>query len=74
MHSLINDKRSSVPAESIGVPFCQRERNPCARDSAVSQTQAMRGLGATCASGRRRADLMSSKGAMDFVPSNFSAT
>ena len=69
IHSPRNDKRSSMPAESIGVPFCKWERNPCAWDSAVSQIQAIRGLGAACASGRRRADLMSRKGAMDLVKS-----
>ena len=58
-----------MPAESIGVPFCKWERNPCAWDSAVSQMQAIRGLGAVCTSGRRRADLMSRKGTMDFVMS-----
>ena len=56
-------------AESIRVPFCTWERNPCALDSAVSQMQAIRGLGAACASGRRRADLMPMKGAMDVVMS-----
>ena len=64
-----------MPAESIasGVPFCKRERNPCAWDSAVSQMQDIRLLGAAGASGRGRADLMSRKGAMDFVLSTFSA-
>ena len=38
-----------MPAESIGVLFCKSERNPCAWDSAVSQMQAIRGLGAACA-------------------------
>ena len=30
--------------------------------------EAIRGFGAVCTSGRRRADFMSRKGAMDFVP------
>ena len=30
-----------MPAKSIGVPFCKRERNPCAWDSAVSQMKAI---------------------------------
>ena len=74
IHSPRNDKRSSKQAESIAVQFCKRERNPCAWDSAVFQMQAIRGFGAACTSGQRRADFMSRKGAMDFVPSTFSAT
>ena len=62
-----------MPAESVGVPFCKWERHPCAWDFAVSQVQAIRRFGAACASGRRRADLRSKKGAiiaaMDFVMS-----
>ena len=69
--------RSFKPAESIGVPFCKRERNPCEWDSAVSQMQAIRGFGAAFACGRRRADFMSRKGAwtsFQLLPSTFSAT
>ena len=69
IHSPRNNKRSSMPAQSIGVPFCKRERNPCAWDSACRGLGP--NLGAACARGRRRADLMSRKGAMDFVPSTF---
>ena len=64
-----------MPAESIGAPFWKKERNPCAWDSEVSQMQAIRGLGAECASGRRRAVMsrkgsMDRKGAMDFQGNN----
>ena len=44
IHSPRNAKRSSMPAESGEVPFCKRERYPCAWDPAVSQIQAIRGL------------------------------
>ena len=63
-----NNKRSSMQAESVRVPFCKREQNSCVWDSAVSQMQAI-----SSASGRRYADLMPRRGAMDFVPSTFSA-